>query len=142
MAVDFGNSANWLMIYDQVSTAQGVEGNPLAYRPILPILLSQAYSYPFLRVAANYEQARSWWRLGAWVEFLVDENIPDVEVARILAPVNKAAIIPKPVFLDSYRIQFTIPYYFEEISLQVEGYTGELPETIGTGGGELFLVTL
>jgi len=126
MAADLANTANWLILYDSIITAQGVAGSPLTYIPISPVTLSESANYPFLRVEADYQEARSWWRLGAWIEFLVNENNPDVEVGRILAPVNKAAIIPKPLFLDSYRIRATIPYYFEEISLRIEGYTGSL----------------
>lgn len=126
MAVDFGSSANWETVYDQFSSAQGVDGSPLVYVPISRILLAEALGYPFLRVEANYEAAKDRWRLGAWAEFLVDEFSPDVEVSRILCPVNRAAIIAKPSFLDTYRLRFTIPYYFEEISLLVEGYIGEL----------------
>ncbi|NUN66354.1 hypothetical protein HCU40_16740 [Pseudanabaena biceps] len=119
---DFANEANWLSIYDQVSVAQGVAGSPLVYVPIAPITLPNSLDYAYLRVAANYQDAKARWRLGAWIEFYVDEPNPAVEVARILAPVNKAAIIPKPVFLTTYKVRAVIPYYFQEISLQIDGY--------------------
>lgn len=121
---DFGNETNWQLIYDQITTAQGVADNPLAYHPILPITLPFSLPYPFLRVTANYESAKSWWRLGSWIEFLVDEPNPEVEALRILAPVNKPIIIPKPSFLASYKIRAVVPYYFEEISLKIDGYIG------------------
>lgn len=122
--LDLANEANWLSIYDQLTVAQGVAGSPLVYVPIAAIALPNSLSYPYLRVAANNQEAKSRWRLGAWIEFYVDEANPDVEVARVLAPVNKAAIIPKPDFLTTYKIKAVIPYYFEEISLQIEGYIG------------------
>jgi len=121
---DFVDGANWAILYDSLITAQGVAGSPLTYVPIAPVTLSEAANYSFLRVTANYEAAKMWWRLGAWIDFLVNENNPEVEAARVLAPVNTPIIIPKPAFLDSYRIRATIPYYFEEIDLRIEGYTG------------------
>lgn len=124
--LDLANEANWVSIYDQLTVAQGVSGSPLVYAPIPTITLPNSLSYPYLRVAANNQEAKSRWRLGAWIEFYVDEPNPDVEVARVLATVNKACIIPKPDFLPTYKIKAAIPYYFEEISLQIEGYTGGL----------------
>lgn len=126
---NFGDEANWQLIYDQITYAQGVDGNPLAYRPILPITLPFSLQYPFIRVAANYENAKSSWRLGSWIEFLVDESNPEVEVLRVLAPVNKPIIIPKPSFLGSYKIRAIVPYYFEEISLKIDGFTGVIDQS-------------
>lgn len=121
---EFANEANWVGIYDQLTIGSIIDA--LTYYPIPPIVLPNSLSYPFLRVAANNQNAKSRWRLGAWIEFLVDEVNPQVEIARVLAPVNQAAIIPRPNFLDSYRLRAVIPYYFDEISLQIDGYTGTL----------------
>lgn len=137
MPADFADEANWVSIYDQLTIGSIIDA--LTYRPIPPIVLPNSLSYPFLRVAANNQNALSRWRLGAWVEFLVDEVNPQVEVLRILAPVNKAAIIPKPVFLGNYRVRFNIPYYFDEISLQVDGFIGTVPSS---GSGELSVLVL
>ena len=117
---DFANEANWVSVYDQLTIGSIIDA--LTYYPIPPIVLPVSLSYPFLRVAANNQNAKPRWRLGAWIEFLVDEANPQVEISRFLAPVNTAAIIPKPNFLSSYRIRAVIPYYFDEISLQVDGY--------------------
>ena len=126
---NFGDESNWYLIYDQITTAQGVDGNPLAYRPINPITLPFSLQYPFLRVTANYEAARSSWRLGAWIDFLVDESSPEVEILRSLAPVNNPIIIPKPSFLTSYKIRASIPYWFDEIALQIDGFTGTVDQS-------------
>lgn len=119
---EFANEANWTPIYDQLTIGSIIDA--LTYRPIPPIVLPNSLSYPFLRVAANNQNAKSRWRLGAWIEFLVDEANPQVEIARVLAPVNQAAIIPRPNFLNSYRLRAVIPYYFDEISLRVDGFVG------------------
>ena len=119
---DFANDANWVSVYDQLIYGSIIDS--LTYYPIPPIVLPNSLNYPFLRVAANNQNALSRWRLGAWIEFMVDEVNPQVEIVRVLAPVNKATIIPKPNFLDSYRLKAIIPYYFDEISLQIEGFIG------------------
>lgn len=124
----FAVESNWTLIYDQITTAQGVADNPLFYRPINPITLPFSLQFPFIRVTANYEAAKSRWRLGAWIDFLVDEPNPEVETQRILAPVNKPIIMVKPAFLDSYKLRAIIPYYFEEISLRIDGFTGTIAD--------------
>lgn len=137
MPIDFANESNWVSVYDQLTIGSIIDA--LTYYPIPPIVLPNSLNYPFLRVAANNQNALSRWRLGAWLEFMVDENNPQVEIERILAPVNKAAIIPRPNFLDSYRVRFIIPYYFDEISLQVDGFIGTVPSS---GSGELSVLVL
>ena len=119
---DFANNANWVSVYDRLTYRSIIDS--LTYYPIPPIVLPNSLNYPFLRVAANNQNALSRWRLGAWIEFMVDEVNPQVEIVRVLAPVNKVMIIPKPNFLDSYRLKAIIPYYFDEISLQIEGFIG------------------
>lgn len=121
---NFADEANWVGIYDQLTIGSIIDA--LTYRPIPPIVLSQSLSYPFIRVAANNQNAKDRWRLGAWLEVLVDETNPQVEISRTLCPVNKAAIFSRPEFLQSYRLRFVIPFYFDEISLQVDGYIGAL----------------
>jgi len=122
--MDFSNEGNWISIYDQLTIGSIIDA--FTYYPIPPIVLPNSLSYPFLRVAANNQNAKRWWQLGAWIEFCVDEPNPQVEVLRAFARVNRAVIIPKPSFLISYRIRAAIPYYFDEISLQIDGYTGSL----------------
>lgn len=117
---DFANDNNWIVLYDQLTIGSIIDA--FTYQPIPPILLPNSLSYAFLRVTANNQNARAYWRLGAWIDFLVDDDLPQVEVARILAPVNKPCVISKPEILESYRLKATIPYYFDEISLRVEGY--------------------
>ena len=119
---DFANEANWVSVYDQLTYGSIIDS--LTYYPIPPIVLPASLNYPFLRVAANNQNAKSRWRLGAWIEFMVDENNPQVEILRVLAPVNRAMIIPKPDFLSSYRLKAIVPYYFDEISLQIDGFIG------------------
>jgi hypothetical protein len=122
--MDFSDEANWEAVYDQLTIGSIIDA--LTYYPIPPIVLPNSLTYPFLRVTANNQNAKAWWQLGAWIEFCVDEPNPQVEVHRAFARVNRAVIIPKPSFLTSYRIRAVIPYYFDEISLQIDGFTGSL----------------
>lgn len=117
---DFANDENWIVVYDQLTIGSIIDA--FTYQPIPPILLPNPLEYAFLRVTANNQNARIYWRLGAWIDFLVDDDFPQVEVERILAPVNKPKIIYKPEILETYRLKATIPYYFDEISLRIEGY--------------------
>ena len=122
----FADESNWLSIYDQLTIGTIIDA--LTYRPIPPITIPNSLSHSFLRVAANNQNAKAWWQLGAWIQFCVDEPNPQVEVARAFARVNNAVIIQKPSFLTTYRIRAIVPYYFDEISLQIDGYTGTIAD--------------
>ena len=115
--MDFANEANWLSLYDGLTMA-------VLTNPIPPIVLSNSLAYRYLRVAANNQGAKSAWRLGAYLSLMVDEPSPQVEVVRWSAPVNIPAILAVPDFLSSYRVRIKAPVWFDEISLQIDGYVG------------------
>ncbi len=120
MSANFADEANWLGLYDTLVMA--VMGNPIP-----PITLPSSLNHRFLRIAANNQNALSTWNLGAYACLLVDENSPQVQIGnRIYCDVNKPIIFPIPEWLPSYRLKVTPPKWFDEISLQVEGYTGSL----------------
>ncbi|MFM7887722.1 MAG: hypothetical protein ACKPCM_13755, partial [Pseudanabaena sp.] len=65
------------------------------------------------------------WRYGGYVDLLTDE-VSGAEVVRRSLACNKAVIIAVPEYLERYRITVAPPYWFDEISLQVDGYIGVL----------------
>ena len=125
MTVNLVNNANWQLIYDNLIRATVIRQSPLQYAPIPPTSLGFSLPYRFLRIAANNQNAKATWRYGGNADLLVDE-VDGAEVVRRSLPVNKAVIISVPDYLDRYRLRFTFPYWFDEISLQVDGYTGSL----------------
>lgn len=119
MTANFADESNWLSLYDNLT--MGAVGTPIA-----PIVLASSLSYRFLRVTANNQNAKSSWRWGGYCFLMVDEPNPQVEVSRLYLSVNKPIILPVPDYLASYRFAFTPPKWFDEISLQVDGYIGAL----------------
>ena len=115
--IDFASDSNWLMVYDQLTFS-------VLGQPIPSILLTSSYNYRFLRIAANNQNARSTWRLGAYIHLLVDEPNPQVQAFRSNTPVNVAALLVIPDYLSSYRVRIIPPKWFDEISLQIEGFIG------------------
>lgn len=120
MAANFADEANWLGLYDNLVMA-------VLSNPIPPITLPNSLNYRFLRIAANNQNALSTWSLGAYAYLMVDENLPQVQIGnRIFCDVNKPIIIQVPDWLSSYRLRVTPPKWFDELSLQVDAYTGSL----------------
>ena len=115
--IDLASDSNWLMVYDQLTFS-------VLGQPIPSILLTSSYNYRLLRIAANNQNARSTWRLGAYIHLLVDEPNPQVQAFRSNTPVNVAALLVIPDYLSSYRVRIIPPKWFDEISLQVEGFIG------------------
>jgi hypothetical protein len=122
---NFVDNANWQLVHDNLVQAVYVSRNPDSYIPIPPMALSYSLAYRFLRVAANNQNAKGTWRYGGSIDFLTDE-VSGAEVMRRSLACNKAVIIAIPDYLERYRITVLPPYWFDEISLQVDGYTGSL----------------
>lgn len=120
---NFADETKWQLIYDNLISAQYVSRAPDVYNPIPPIALSFSLPYRFLRVSANNQNAKASWKYGGQLELLVDD-IGQARVKRESLVCNKAVIIAVPDYLERYRITVTPPYWFDEISLQVDGYTG------------------
>lgn len=120
---NFSNSTEWSLILEKQVLATRI--NEKKFIPIAPITFNGiSLSFRYLRSTVIKQNAKVNWRLGAWIEFLVDEPNPKVEVLRILSRCNKSTLIKTPEYLDTYQIQAIVPYWFNEISLKVEGYTG------------------
>lgn len=120
---NFAIDTNWQLVYDNLVSALYTSRNPPVYVPIAPISLSFSLPYRFLRVAANNQNAKASWRYGGAIDLLVDD-ISGVEVARRSLVCNKAIIIAAPDYLDRYRVRVSPPYWFDELSLQIDGYIG------------------
>jgi hypothetical protein len=120
---NFIDNNNWQLVYDNLISAQYVSRTPDRYNPIPPIALSFSLPYRFLRVAANNQNARATWRFGGNLDLLTDE-VSGAEVMRRALACNKAVIIAVPDYLERYRISVLPPYWFDEISLQIDGYIG------------------
>lgn len=120
---NFVDNNNWKLVYDNLIAAQYVSRNPDVYNPIPPISLSFSLPYRFLRVAANNQNAKGTWRFGGNLDLSVDE-VGGAEVLRRALVCNKAIIVSVPEYLDRFRIRVSPPYWFDEISLQVDGYIG------------------
>lgn len=116
MPANFADEANWLSLYDNLTI-----GSPLA-----PIVLTNSLNYRFLRVTANNQNAKATWKYGGTLEFLVDEIYAAVLVDSSGLLCNRPIIIKTPEFIDTYQLRITFPRWFDEISLQVDGYTGTL----------------
>ena len=119
MTANFADEANWLSLYDNLTI--GATGIPIA-----PIFLTSSLSYRFLRVTANNQNAKDTWKYGGTLEFLVNEAFAAVVVDSSGLLCNRPIIIKAPEFIDTYQLRVSIPRWFDEISLQVDGYTGVL----------------
>ena len=122
---NFVDNNNWQLIYDNFIAAQYISRTPPVYNPIAPISLTFSLPYRFLRVAANNQNAKSTWRFGGNLDLLTDE-VDGAEVLRRALACNKAVIVAVPDYLERYRVRVSPPYWFDEVSLQVDGYVGLL----------------
>jgi hypothetical protein len=120
---NFADDSKWSVVYDQLTTAIFVSRNPDVYNPIPAINLNGfALGFRYLRVTANNQNAKATWRYGGRLDFLVNESNASVEIASKSLGCNRPVIVVAPDFVDTYQIRVSVPYWFDEVALVVEGY--------------------
>lgn len=120
---NFADNSKWSVVYDQLTTAIFVSRNPDVYNPIPAITLNGfALAFKYLRVTANNQNAKGTWRYGGRLDFLVNEPNASVEIASKSLGCNRPVIVVAPDYVDTYQIRVTVPYWFDEIALYVEGH--------------------
>ena len=119
---DFEDESRWFLLADQLYLAQPVTGDPRLFNPISAIDINDIADYPFIRIFAGNDTARSWWRLGCYLDFLVDEINPRVRLLRVFCPLNEPLIVEAPTTVASYRLRVHVPFWFEQFKLFLYGY--------------------
>lgn len=124
---NFSDDSKWSLVYEQLIQAVYLSRNPDQYIPIAPLSLNGfALNFRYLKVVAENQNAKASWDFGGLMTFLVDEPNASVEVDSIALKCNKPLLVVAPSILDSYQIRVKVPYWFDEISLQISGYTGAI----------------
>lgn len=113
--IDLVTPENWLTIYEAQTVHVG--GAPLP-----PIFVDGSFDHRYLRVTAGNEYPQPSWKLGAYIDLMLNESTPETRAYRAESPINEAALIVVPDFLESYKIRAIAPKWFRCIELKIEGY--------------------
>lgn len=111
--IDLANPANWLTIYEAQTVHVG--GAPLP-----PIWIDGSYDHRYLRVTAGNEYPKPNWKLGAYIDLMVDGSTPETRAYRFEPDINEATLLVVPDFLASYKIRAIAPKWFRCIELKIE----------------------
>jgi hypothetical protein len=124
---NFADDSDWSLVYDQRFQAVYLSRNPDQYIPISPLSLNGfALNFRYLKVVSENQNAKSTWDFGGMLTFLVNEPNASVEVLNSPLKCNRPVILSAPPILDSYQIRVKVPYWFDEVSLQIWGWTGDI----------------
>ncbi|OYQ63966.1 hypothetical protein B9G53_14270 [Pseudanabaena sp. SR411] len=113
--IDLANPANWLTIYEAQTVHVG--GAPLP-----PILVDGSFDHRYLRVTSGNEYPKPSWQLGAYIDLMLDESTPETRAYRFESPINEAALLVVPDWLEIYKIRAIAPKWFRCIELKIDGY--------------------
>lgn len=120
---------NWERIYHQKLEAQKLTDSQreLINPVVLPILAESR----ILVAATASDSARSHWRYGGSLTPILDcggTDFGETNLSSYSLPCNGSRLIVLPQFASAYKLQFSCPWWFEEITLSVYQYTGTVTE--------------
>jgi hypothetical protein len=130
MVLQLGNSANWEQVY--FSTVNAAQVNPQSHTPIPLIVVPVQLESPILAVYVSCTPPKPTWYFAGWLNQkvftgLTVGGVTDAEnVQRRKIWLNKITLIRLDKLSDSYSITFSVPKWFQSISLQVWEYTGPI----------------
>jgi hypothetical protein len=124
-------TGNWNRVLTRLLSVTIAPGDSRGYLPIPPFSypasdLDFSLTSPYVAIDCFSQASRSNWYVGAWVR--VEGQIVGLPTTAIgdsqQVPVNRGArILEIPQWaLSGYQLQFEIPYWYEETTLEVYLY--------------------
>jgi hypothetical protein len=128
--LDFRNSAHWGPPY-QIARRANLYGSTGLFFPIPTFQIPILFESPILAIAAENQDAHSWWRLGCRVRQLFDVEGP-TEVAstqRVVLLNRGGTLIQFPRYAPQYRLEVEVPKWHKEMDLTIWEYIGPITDT-------------
>lgn len=133
--VDLSNSANWNLAWNNTFEVQRTGGEGSRYYPFPPIEMPIALSSHIFAVLATSTKAGRNWKFAGFLNQRIQTGIlvggiQDAEVVQARRFfLNRISIYLEPELTSTYSLTFNIPYWFQDITINVWEYTGERSDT-------------
>ena len=125
-----GNNNNWDFINQYVGTQTKLADN--SYLPIPKYTHALTVSYPLINLYCDSYKAPSYYRKAGWFYQRIYTNIGTVEstFARVekssLLLLRTSNLIPVDTRLGEYTFIVEVPFWFEDITIEMFGYQGPI----------------
>jgi len=115
---------NWQKTYDQLHNA--TKPTATSYIPIPSFVIGQLFSAHTLIIRTESSNAREWWWLGCRLQMTIEVSGTDFgsfTAERVACPLNQGKLIRFPRLTDYYRLKVEIPYWLDNLRIQIWAYT-------------------
>lgn len=127
---DIISPGRWAQVYSEQRTAQFI--GEREFYPIPPYFVSVLMHSPLLMVTATSQEVRSTWRLGGYLQQVIDSpdaDFVEIPTKKAFVPLNNFQLIRYPKWATAYKLRFFVPSWFSEVRLTIYEYQGELSDT-------------
>lgn len=123
---DSANSANWRSLYQHQFVPQQIKPGERTLIPatVLPVLAESR----ILLARTSSQFAKSTWRNGGSLTPLIDCGVTgfaETGLSSYRLPCNAARLLIFPNFSTAYKLRFSCPWWFDEITLTLYEYIGD-----------------
>ncbi len=132
MSLEFGNSSNWNLIYSASKVAEDTSTTiQQRFRAIDPFSVPFLLDTPIVAVFASSETNPGYWRFAGNIFQKVQTGItvggtPDSYLKQERIWLDEITIRSFATQPQTYELEFRVPYWLREITVQVFAYTGPL----------------
>lgn len=122
------DAANWQLFYRQRYQSPTIAGagRNRSHAPIVPQMLPPTLNNRIIAAGCNSAVAKPTWNVGGYLTPIVacgsEVLEADLESHRLL--LNRARLILIPALAASCKLRYSIPPWFEEISISIYQYVG------------------
>lgn len=130
--LQLSNSAHWGVPY-QISRRANSYSTTGLFFPIPSFEVPIQFESPILAIAANSQDAKSWWILGCRVRQLFEVPVIPEEVASVQRRVllnRGGTLIQFPRYVSQYRLEVEIPKWHRSMDITIWEYLGPITDTV------------
>jgi len=124
LSIDVAADGAWSKIYEE--TKDIVRTGPTSYLPIAPIEIPFLLESNIIAIGTSSDSAKPTWWLGGTVIQKVDTTVVggSIELHREKAQLNKVKMLVLPKYTETFKIEFQVPPWIEDLTLAVWEFQG------------------
>ncbi|NJO78817.1 MAG: hypothetical protein HC827_10005 [Cyanobacteria bacterium RM1_2_2] len=117
----------WEQVYSETKFGTPMTGYGKRYLPIPPYLIPTLFDSHIIAAQTLIPNAGPRWRVGCWVQQILDPSPISglqMQAREFTVPPNRAALLVFPRLTNQFKLQVRIPWWHEELTLQIYQYNG------------------
>ena len=125
----------WQFIHSAELVAESVDNR--SYNPIPPLALPDSLNFSQVVARAQSVTAKPTWRVGCSlilsVPLELGEQIQNVQGHQFSVLLGRWQVLAVPQWLTDYRIAIEVPYWIQDLTIELYGADQPAPSSVGDG---------